>query len=237
MANKIFGFGFVFYPFEHDDVSIEKICDTLFPLYPCAISPLHSPDGKKPHYHVHIYCKLNNSQKASINILLRNKGNYAEELRSGQKSFDYLTHKGFPDKEQFPDGVFPRCSELFSADLFDGEVSEVDYSSFIFEAIREHDFSDICEVVDFFEDSDRGAFEFLFKHLQKFKSYVDSRRFKAVKYDEVLSIKNSEINRLNGVIRDLQAIIEKQNEDIKQMSMFYIPLDEKEVSFYDVDVN
>lgn len=101
----------IYYP-EHEKEYIEatmdiNICNMYGVINGYAISPLHSADGdmSKPHYHI-ILQSLKPLQDYKINEM-KDWLVMVQRVNCLPQAFKYLTHDGFPEKEQFPADVKP----------------------------------------------------------------------------------------------------------------------------------
>lgn len=74
---------------------------------PAAISPLHSPEGEKEHFHVILTCSNVKSYKQWKEIVDSIHCVGVEIVHNHAAYYDYLTHKNNPDKQQFPHDITP----------------------------------------------------------------------------------------------------------------------------------
>lgn len=86
-----------------------------------AISPLHSADCvmSKPHYHIILQSTkqlTKNTLDSMSNWLVR-----ISPVSNINSMYNYLTHKGFDDKEQFADDIKPQCFGRFDINLGDND--------------------------------------------------------------------------------------------------------------------
>ena len=222
MSNKtIWGYACILYPEDIPDIPT-KVLD-LFPLYPCSLSPLHSPIDGKPHYHFCLWLKLSEKQKRSINSFWGYPVNrYFEPIYSPREMHDYLCHRGekHKDKEQFAPGVVPLDSPLCPEEFpsFEPKGKTKSYLGELTDLIFDYEITEYCDFAKLLlSQPNEELKEYAFRHESKMKNLITSLRYRSKLYDDMtsyerLSKKQSQkIDELNNRI----ALLESQNRQYK----------------------
>lgn len=147
-----------------------------------AISPLHEPEGEKPHYHV-IY---KHGSPVSVEAIKRcipesvPANGLVEPVNAPRNYQRYLIHLDDPEKQQFEDGADAiEVLNGFPLDL-SRDYSRAELQSFrreIFELIRECNMTEYCELLDYLMD--RGEVDLLdyaCNHTILYNTFLTSRR-------------------------------------------------------------
>ena len=161
----------IYYP-EHEeeykkatrDIEIINMYDTINGY---CMSPLHSSDGElgKPHYHI-----ILQSTKPLAKKTIKEMSNWLVcvlPVNNLISMYNYLTHNGFPDKEQFPADVKPQEFGHFNINLGDSNsiIKEIlSYCSVCF------DLADLTNTLMLAENYD--ALKYLSSHAYFFNTLM-----------------------------------------------------------------
>lgn len=176
---------FVAYPESLPTNWIEILQKTGLPI---AISPLHDKDlnadetEKKAHYHI-ILCysgptsfnvvkKISDSLNATIPIPLEQVRGY----------YRYLTHEDNPEKKQYDKSDIKLLNGFNISDFTDLTKSEImKLKKEILQIIRDNDFTEYCDLIDFLEIDESckpETLEVATNNTIFITSYLTSRRYK-----------------------------------------------------------
>ena len=180
---KAYKWAFLVYPESAPENWKQILKDTQTRI---AISPLHQPsDGKgEDKIHYHVICDFEgqktNNQVDKISKLVN--GTKAFTLISPIGYYEYLIHKNDPDKEQFKEG-FNAITHMNGFDLETFQQIEkkdkLEEASFsLIQAIRENEFIEFSQLVEYCYDNDIELLKELRKHGYFYNSYIRSRRGK-----------------------------------------------------------
>ena len=151
-----------------------------------AISPLHQPSNGKGEdkQHWHIICDFEGQKTQSqVNKISKSvNGTEAFTIISPIGYYEYLIHKNDPDKEQFPEG-FKAITHMNGFDVETYQQIEkkdkLEEASFtLIEAIRENEYYEFAQLVEYCYDNDMELLKELRKHGYFYNSYIRSRRGK-----------------------------------------------------------
>lgn len=149
-----------------------------------AISPLHDKDvnptgeAKKAHYHVLLVYSGPTTYSAVAKFTASLNATVPQPLESVRGMYRYFSHKDNPEKYQYNENDITTLNGFNIADLVELTKSEVnEIKAQILRLIRELDFIEYADLVDFLTDNDMCTeLDVAYNNTYFFNSYIASRR-------------------------------------------------------------
>ena len=164
-----------------------------------AISPLHDKDTnptgepKKPHYHVLLVYSGPTTYNAVAKFTASLNSTIPQALESVRGMYRYFSHKDNPEKYQYNESEILTLNGFNIADLVELTRSEVnEIKKGILSIIREIDFIEYADLVDFLVDNDLMVeYDVAVNNTFFFNSYIASRRNSYSRLNDTLSKKRN----------------------------------------------
>lgn len=154
-----------------------------------SVSPLHEPDlnnidvnEHKPHYHV--FMQFDNKKSfEQVNLISSVcNGTRPFNVQSGTGYFKYMAHVGYPEKQQFKNGLDDiECYCNFDRDKYSGLTEKEKDSKYkeIYRFIDDNDITEFHQLIDILQNDDIGIndyFRLIRANIFPFVVYINSRR-------------------------------------------------------------